>query len=65
MRICGRKENCFVKGENWGHLNGVMCCFVSEKKTESGNVCTCAITGEEVKLYTTAEEYKQLLKEAI
>jgi hypothetical protein len=29
--LCGPNENCFEKGEHWGHLKGVMCKFLADK----------------------------------
>jgi len=49
--LCGCKEPCFENGKSWGHLEGVMCDFLSEN--------VCGKTGLEVNVYTSAEQYEE------
>lgn len=58
MKLCGWKEPCFVDGEKaWGHLGGVMCLHLSERKALPNNIGICNITKEDVKAYSTLDEY--------
>jgi hypothetical protein len=55
IKKCGYKESCFEKGTCWGHLEGVMCKHLGED--------TCLKTKEEIKLYTSEKEFKELTNE--
>jgi len=66
MLLCGFKESCFDNSkQNYGHCSN-LCDFLSEKKTEEGNVGICTKWNTERvidKIYTTKEEYDELKKE--
>ena len=54
-KLCGRNEKCFVPGECWGHLSGVMCEHLCE---DESNVTWCDKDGSvENYVYTNEEEY--------
>lgn len=58
--LCGPNEVCFEKGECWGHLEGVMCKYLSEG--ENGFVCKkINIFIKQHNVYTTHKEYKRIL----
>lgn len=62
MKLCGCKEKCFIDGERaWGHCGSVMCLHLSEKHSEPENISICGLTDEEVNLYTSETEYKELV----
>ena len=64
VRLCGCKEPCFEKGEQWGHLQGVMCKHQSEVDNDTGNgtVCYCLKFKERVEHYSNSYEHEHLLK---
>lgn len=59
MKRCGCKESCFVRGEHWGHYEGIMCKHLSEKNKKG----FCLINKHEVLVYTTDKEYNLLTNE--
>jgi hypothetical protein len=56
MKLCGNLESCFVRGECWGHLEGIVCAYQEER--EEG--ITCGKTKEQVQAYYSKEEYEEL-----
>lgn len=48
MKKCGNKEECFEKGECWGHFEDEMCKHLGENDF---NVSICYKTKEPVELY--------------
>lgn len=63
-RICGYKEPCFEKGEQWGHLEGVMCKHQSEVDNDTGNgtVGYCLKFKVKTAHYDNSYRYNQLKK---
>ena len=63
MKLCGCKEPCFDNSKDSYGSMGTLCDFLSEKKTENGNVGICTkFDNEEVKVYTTEKEYIKEIK---
>lgn len=56
MKLCGCKEPCFVKGEVWGHLEGIICAHQTETETDR----ICDKTKEVVTTYYTLAVYNTL-----
>jgi hypothetical protein len=52
MKLCGCKESCFVRGECWGHYEGILCKNLGER--------ICLIDNSEVLVYITDKEYKNI-----
>ena len=63
MRLCGYKESCFEKGEQWGHLEGVLCKHLSEKEDGVGNglISYCRKLNTPVEPYDTNAQYEQVI----
>jgi hypothetical protein len=60
-KLCGPKEDCFIPGECWGHLSGVMCEHIRE---DESNITWCDKDGSvENYVYSTEEEYLAARKE--
>lgn len=64
VRLCGYKEQCFERGECWGHLAGVMCKHQSEVDNDTGNgtVGYCLKFKERVEHYSNSYAHEQILK---
>jgi len=60
-KLCGCKEKCFINGQQWGHLEGVMCKYLSEIKDKSGEFYDiCHVDKSKVTTYTTETQYNTL-----
>jgi hypothetical protein len=59
-KLCGCKEPCFEVGEQWGHLEGVLCKHSSEKPLNGEQVGTCGKTGEVVRYYGSESKIREL-----
>lgn len=64
VRLCGCKEPCFEKGEQWGCLADVMCKHQSEVDNDTGNgtVGYCLKFKERIEHYSNSYAHEQLLK---
>lgn len=71
MKLCGKNEDCFEFGPQWGHWEGCICLHYYEKNVvdDNGNIINnccvqmCERLNCEVKPYTTAYEYDKLINE--
>ncbi|MCK9279238.1 MAG: hypothetical protein M0P71_01230 [Melioribacteraceae bacterium] len=59
MKKCGCKEKCFKRGEQWGHLEGVMCKHLGEDS--SGGVCLKDLS--RINVYINKLEYEKITKD--
>lgn len=73
-KLCGCQEECFERGQCWGHFEGVMCQHMSEREIDGEIKSICYKTDEVVDCYTTEAQYNerkkwrkmtQILEEAI
>ena len=64
MKICGWKEQCFERGECWGHLEGILCQYLSEKEDgyNNGLISFCKKFNEFVSIYDTEIQRERLMK---
>lgn len=60
MKICGCKEECFEKGELWGHLSGIMCKNLSEKEQCGYPKSFCMKFKKFVECYFDEQHYKKI-----
>jgi len=61
MKLCGCKEKCFESGEQWGHLQGVLCKHLYERDVgRNKSISKCDVDNSVVIPYSTNEEYLQL-----
>lgn len=60
MKLCGRLEECFERGDKvWGHMGGIMCLHMSEAIEGKA---ICHEDDDIVTPYFTEKEYQEALK---
>ena len=58
-KLCGKNEECFERGSQWGHMEGCMCKHLGEDCR--GGICL--LDAEPIEYYATQAEYEKLIKE--
>ena len=59
--LCGRKEECFEPGPQWGHFEGVLCKFTKDRGAKHSFVCVkTSKTIHPDNVYTTEDQRAEL-----